>query len=257
MIGVLDIQNDQLNSFTVDDQTSLQTLADQIATAIHNAQLYSTVQQELAERQRAEAALQKANEELVQLNAEKDKFFSVVAHDLKGPFMPLLGTSELLAEMADTLEPADIKEMGQSIHRAARSLFSLLENLLLWAKAKMGQIDYQLDKTNLTYIVQQNMELLSSIATGKNITLRNRLPQSIFVHADEYMLDVVIRNLISNGLKFTANGGEVTISANVSEVASHTILNISISDTGIGIDPEDLDTLFKVSKHKSSLGTNK
>ncbi|MDM8527724.1 response regulator [Anaerolineales bacterium HSG24] len=260
MIGMLDIQHDQLNVFSSDDHASLQSLADQIAIAIHNAQLYKTAQQKLAEHQRVEKALREANESLIRLNSEKDKFFSVVAHDLKGPFMPLLGTSELLAELADTLNPTEVKEMGQSIHRTARSLFSLLENLLLWAKIKMEQIQYNHDKINLANISQQNVAFFNENTTAKKITVQNSLTSPLFIEVDEYMIDAVFRHLLSNAVKFTETGGTISLSAQLNESISDSgtkWLDIIVKDNGIGIPNEDLATIFNVGKNQNRPGTAK
>ncbi|MDM8520841.1 response regulator [Anaerolineales bacterium HSG6] len=260
MIGMLDIQHDQPNAFSSDDHASLQSLANQIAIAIHNAQLYQNAQQELSKRQRAEEVLQEANESLLRLNSEKDKFFSVVAHDLKGPFMPLLGTTELLVELSDTLGPAEVKEMGQSLHRTARSLFSLLENLLLWSRIKMEQIQYKCDKINLVNISQQNIDFFAENSATKKITIQNGLTNPLFIEVDEYMIDVVFRHLLSNAIKFTETGGTITLSAQMNESVSDSgtkWLDIIVKDNGVGIPAKSLATIFKVGKNRNTPGTAK
>ncbi len=245
--GVLDIQSDQPMAFTLDNKNTLQILANQIAIAIRNAQLYSL--------------LNNANQELVKLNADKDKFFSIMAHDLKGPFMPLLGTAELQMELADTLTPPEVKQMGSSIYQSAKNIYSLLENLLQWSRLQMGRIEHCPTQLDLTQIVDQIVWLLTANAANKRITLQNTIDH-VFIYADENMLNMVIRNLISNALKFTPSGGCVTISADfelppINSEIKNSLVEVSIMDTGVGINPTDAAKLFKIDAHHSTVGTAK
>ncbi len=199
ILGVLDIQSNQVDSFNEGDKTILQTLAAQIAIAIRNAQLYE--RQKNLRRMEEERARQ-----LAELNASKDKFFSIMAHDLKGPFQPLLGMSELLLTMADILTPKDIKEMGATINSSARNVYNLLENLLQWSRLEMGRMPFEPMKLDLRQAVEQIIILLAPSAMNKKITIENKIIEGLFVQADHNMLSMVIRNLISNALKFTPLG---------------------------------------------------
>lgn len=251
-IGVLTTDNFAVGAFSLQDAQILQTFANQAAIAIENARLFTAAQQELTERKRAEAALQKANEELTKLNADKDKFFSIVAHDLKGPFMPLLGTSELMVEMAELLQPAEVKELSRSLNRSANNVHQLLENLLNWARMQMGRMKYKPLPLTLNQIVETNLKLLTEMADKKKITLQNNVDSTVQVYADQNMVDTVVRNLISNALKFTPMGGRVTVSA----VFQAESVQVAVEDTGVGMSEGQLAKLFKMDTHYSSLGTD-
>ena len=222
------------------------------------------------ETARKEAELyQLKSEELAKLNADKDRFFSIVAHDLKAPFGPLLGTLELLTEVSRELNLEQILLMSENALIAGRQIFELLENLLYWACLQMGRVKYQPERINLGEATTQSIRVLSVSAVSKNITVRNSVMKEIFVNADKYMLDAIIRNLVNNALKFTEPGGMVTISAKIlkaehnakfSQAPAHSGLSSSwveilVADTGVGIGPEDISKLFKSDVHLSTVGT--
>ncbi len=244
ILGVLDIRNE--TPFNNEDQTILQTLAAQIAIAIRNAQLYER-QKNLRhmEEERARG--------LAELNASKDRFFSIVAHDLRGPFQPLMGMSELLYTMADSIAPKDIREMGTTINRSAKNIFNLLENLLQWSRMQMGRMPFEPEKLHLRSIVEATISLLATNASDKGITLQDKVRPGVFVWADPNILDMVIRNLISNALKFTPSGGQIIVSSN----QTNPLVEVSVTDTGVGISQADQEKLFKIDVHHSTLGTAK
>lgn len=235
------------------------------------------ISEDITERRQAERDLKQANEELTKLNANKDKFLSIMAHDLRAPFSPLLGMSEFLVEIADRGNPYEVREISESINRAARSVYNLLENLLEWSRIQRGHITYDPVTFNLKQIAQGNIELLTATAKDKGIQLRSLISHPWFIYADEQMIDTVIRNLISNALKFTPAGGQVTVSArlaNQSPTNKPTLLpaygdsqppiylsnmidfvEISVSDTGIGISSENLRKLFNITSNHTTLGT--
>lgn len=244
MIGVLDIRADQVARFSSEDQLVLQSLADQIAIAIRNAQLY-----EMKELHQIEAAKARY---LADLNASKDKFFSIVAHDLRGPFMPLLGNVELLIEMADILPPAEIREISLGVYRSGKRMLNLLENLLQWSRLQMGRMEYQPELLNLQQVTQKTVDLLAATAEAKDITLSNQVTEQLDVYADNHMLNTIIRNLTSNALKFTPIGGQVVISARQLE---EPFVELSIMDSGVGIPAEDIAKLFAVEIPHSTTGT--
>ncbi len=240
IIGVLDIQSQKEAAFDDDDKAVLQTLANQIAIAIRNAQLYKLEEERVRD--------------LAELNATKDKFFSIVAHDLKGPFNPLLGMAKLLSLITDTASRPEIQEMADSIHRSAKNVYSLLENLLQWSQIERGRMVYQPTRLDLKQVIEQTVELLAKNAAVKRVNLQNSITEAMWVHADENMLCMVIRNLISNALKFTPSGGHVIISVGASN-PSPEFVEVSVSDTGVGISPEDLNKLFKLEFHHTTKGT--
>jgi two-component system sensor histidine kinase/response regulator len=239
IIGALDIQSDRLAGFDDEDQRVLQTLTNQIAIAIRNARLY-----ELEKK----------------LNTDKDKFFSIISHDLRTPFTSLMGNTELMAEMIDQLSQQDIQEMSRDIHNQAKATHHLLENLLTWSQLQRGRIEYEPGPIELHQLAEHTVELLREVALGKQIRLEQTIEGELFIHADEYMIDTVIRNLTSNALKFTPEGGQVTLSAQQNGASppcdeETDWVQVSIKDTGVGISPEDIDKLFKIEGHHTTLGT--
>jgi signal transduction histidine kinase len=194
--------------------------------------------------------LNKKVEELKQTNATKDKLFSIISHDLINLFNALLGFSEELL-INDNLDPEGRKDI-QVIQQSSKQGYNLLKNLLEWAKSQTGKTAFQPTKVNLKAIVAINIEFLRNNAESKNITiLSDILETSVF--ADENMLDTVLKNLLSNAIKFTPANGTVAISSEEKD----TEVEISISDTGIGIKPEDIDKLFKIEVSHTTIGTGK
>jgi signal transduction histidine kinase/CheY-like chemotaxis protein len=236
--GVLDIQSDRPAKFDNEDMRMLQTLTNQIAIALRNARLY-----ELEKK----------------LNADKDKFFSIISHDLRSPFNSLLGNTELMVKMIDQLSQQDIQEMSQSINNQAKSAHNLLENLLTWSLLQRGRMEYVPAAVDLGELAENTVALLQEVAQGKQIRLAQTIEAGVIIHGDESMIDTVIRNLTNNALKFTPQGGQVTLSARQNGRSTgkgnKAWVEVSISDTGIGISPEDMAKLFKFNEHHTTKGT--
>lgn len=203
---------------------------------------------------------------LRELNASKDRFFSIVAHDLKGPFQPLLGFSEMLATSARELPSEQIQEISESIYRSSQNVYGLLENLLEWSRLHQGKMAYKPVDIDLRQMVTRTVNLLAEIAVAKQITLQSWVAEGLWVAADEYMLDTIIRNLVTNALKFTPAEGKVMIEAQLTEqpysellpfdsVYPSSFIEIAVTDTGVGISPENLDKLFRIDVHHSTFGT--
>jgi signal transduction histidine kinase/CheY-like chemotaxis protein len=240
IIGVLDIQSDRLLRFDDEDQWMLQTLTNQIAIAIRNARLYE---------------LEK------QLNTDKDKFLSIISHDLCNPFNSLLDNTQLMSQMIDRLSPQDIREMSQSIHNQATAAHRLLENLLAWSQLQRGRIEYNPGPVDLRQLAENTIALLQEVALGKQIRLEQTIERELFIYADEHMIETIIRNLTSNALKFTPTEGQVILSARRNGISPDKKgpgwVEVSVTDTGVGISPEDIDKLFKSEIHHTSRGTAK
>lgn len=193
------------------------------------------------------------NEELKSLNASKDKFFSIIAHDLKSPLSGLLGFSEILYEEFDELQDDEKKEFIGHSYQAAKNLMALLENLLEWSRMQIGSISFSPSELDIDSITTAVLDLFAQNARSKNIKLEKRIDSGIKAFADKNMFKTVLRNLISNGIKFTKDGGTITISANVQTG----YVSISVRDSGVGIGEENLRKLFKIDSGFSTLGTNK
>ncbi|MFN8457567.1 MAG: tetratricopeptide repeat-containing sensor histidine kinase [Anaerolineae bacterium] len=229
--------------------------------AQREAQVYQLknveLEREILERHKIEAELQKTNAQLSELNTQKDKLFSIVAHDLRSPFAPMLSLAQLLAESAEELEPAQVKQASQSILASAHKVYDLLETLLDWSRIQLGRLEYQPTSLKLYWIFERNIQLFAPTAQEKNIKLQHTVVEDVIVWADKYMLDTVIRNLISNALKFTACGGSVTIKAeqNILDSAGHNWVEVSVADTGVGMSPQNLAKLFKIGGNYHTYGT--
>ncbi len=201
-------------------------------------------------------ALQSANAQLAATNAVKDKFFSIVAHDLRAPFNPLIGMSRYFADVADGAPYANIRARGKSLYQAAAGIYDLLENLLQWSRLQRGRMEYAPATLDLPAVVASNIQLLATVAANKSITMVSALPPALPIYADRNMADAIIRNLISNALKFTPAGGQVTITAQPAATDTPKCVEITVRDTGVGISPDDQAKLFKLEVHHSTPGTS-
>lgn len=189
---------------------------------------------------------------LQQLNATKDKFFSIIAHDLKNPFNSLLGFSDLLINDFDHYEKDEIKKFIKIIHDSSKHGFNLLENLLQWSRAQTGRIAFIPQTVNIKDIITGCVDLLKPTADKKQIKIYMEVPDSIEVKGDIEMLSTVFRNLISNAIKFTPQAGRIKIKVRLLTQRTE----ISVIDTGVGIAPEKIPYLFRIDKQVSTPGTN-
>ncbi|MCD4834371.1 MAG: PAS domain S-box protein [Bacteroidales bacterium] len=216
------------------------------------------VSRNITERKRAETELKESEEHLRDLNATKDKFFSIIAHDLKSPFNSILGFSDVLMTNFDKFDVSKQKKFIGIIHQGAKNTYKLLENLLLWSHAQSGIVDYKPEKENLYLLSNKTIILLSQLLADKSINLINEIPQDICVKADENMLLTILRNLLSNAIKFTPKEGEIVISAcAITDETNQNYTEISVKDNGVGISPEIQSGLFKIAENISTEGTEK
>ncbi|MGM0551084.1 MAG: PAS domain S-box protein [Bacteroidota bacterium] len=194
----------------------------------------------------------KANKQkLIELNATKDKFFSIIAHDLKNPFNSILGISELLLKQLDTMEPKDIKELAEAIYNSGQNAYSLLENLLQWSNSQTGRIAFHPEMLILNDVVREVGNLIKGTATQKEISIKCEIPKNIPIQADRNMLHTILRNLITNATKFTQRGGTITITAK----RPNGYTQISISDNGIGMNQVTRNNLFSIDRKNTETGT--
>lgn len=190
--------------------------------------------------------------ELEQLIQTKDRFLSIIAHDLKNPFTSLLGFADLAYTEFDDISDAEKRSYLGIIRQSSQHIYALLDNLLTWSRAQSGRIEFNPEAVDLSEIVESSIEVVRSSADNKQIALFTDLPGKITVTADKNMLFTVLRNLLSNAIKFTANGGSVTISCRVKETKAY----ISVSDSGIGMSEEELTRLFRIDGNLKNNGTN-
>lgn len=196
--------------------------------------------------------LQDKNAQLAELNASKDKFFSIISHDLRGPFSMLMGHAQLLAANVDRYSHSELKTQLEKLHASADKLYALLENLLTWSRLQRGAMPYAPELFALRDIVEDTRDLFASKADQKQIALQGDIPAVIQVYADYQMVNTVLRNLVSNALKFTPTGGRISISATVRDARVH----VAVTDTGVGIAADDLAKLFRLDAQYTHVGTD-
>lgn len=207
---------------------------------------------DITDRIKFETELQNKQEELKALNATKDKFFSIIAHDLINPFNVMLNSGEMLAESVNENDMQGVQEMIEMLNPAIKNAYDLLLNLLEWSRAQTGTIKFLPQKTKICDDLQSAIKLMSGMAKAKNIDLIFEKTDNPEVCLDVNMLQTITRNLISNAIKFTPEGGQIKVYTN-----SYTeYLQLCISDNGIGMDNATKDNLFKIDKSSSKKGTN-
>ncbi len=206
---------------------------------------------DITERKQAEFTINQQNHELKKINADKDRFLLILGHELKSPFSGLLGLSELLTENIRQYDIDQIELFANHINNSEQNIYNLLDDLLIWAKTKSGKALFNPVKLNFTEVYRSLFDLFSAKAEVKKITIALSSAEDFTVFADPDMLNTVIRNLVSNAIKFTENNGRITISA----CQTSAYATISVSDTGIGINPSDLTKLFDLSQIHSTKGT--
>jgi PAS domain S-box-containing protein len=208
---------------------------------------------DITDKKKEEEQIRLKNDELINLNAEKDKFFSIIAHDLRSPLVSFLGLTQIMAEELSSLTINEIQEMATGMKRSADSLFGLLENLLEWSRLQRGLIRYSPTKFLLKKKVSETMKAVLESATIKEIEISYQIPEDMEVFADENMIASTIRNLASNALKFTPKGGKVSLSA---RYTAGNEIEFSVKDSGIGMDKNIIDNLFVIDGHTNRQGTD-
>jgi PAS domain S-box-containing protein len=197
--------------------------------------------------------LKNQNEELQQLNAQKDKFFSIIAHDLRGPFNGFLGLSEIMVKDLPSLTMPEIQRIAVTLNNSATNLFRLLENLLSWSTIKQGIISYNPKPLKLHQILADCIELNQESAINKRIEIQIAFLDEFIVFADTDLLQTIVRNLVSNAVKFTPKGGKVEVLA---KPFSNQYVQISVKDSGIGMNREICDNLFNLGYKTNRRGTD-
>jgi PAS domain S-box-containing protein len=239
VLGVLVLQHYEKNDvYSERDVQFLVSIGSQIAMAI--------------ERKKAEEEILLKNELLQASNVEKDKFFSIIAHDLRGPLSSFVAASQIITEEIQAMSIEEIKAITISIKTSATSIYSLLENLLEWSRLRRGGFDFIPEMLNLERRVSTSIEVLSESARQKGIELEISIPTDIYIFADNNMTDAIIRNLVSNAIKFSNSGSKIHISA---APGKNNFVEVKISDTGIGMTWELQSKMFLMNEKTSRPGT--
>jgi len=207
---------------------------------------------------RRNRALTERNDALAETNALKDKFFSIISHDLKNPAVTQRDSLKLLAANADKLDADTLTDYLQGTQKLADGLVDLLGSLLEWSKVQTGRMEYNPSSFNLVAALQPDIDVVRSMAAHKNVTFETLMPPRAGVTTDENMLKTVVRNLLTNAVKFTPAGGNVCLE--VKKVTKNkdgesALYLISVSDTGTGMTPEQIDHLFRLDSRQTREGT--
>ncbi|MBN2348078.1 MAG: HAMP domain-containing histidine kinase, partial [Bacteroidales bacterium] len=245
VLGIFEINGIQFPQYLSEYKKTGVLLSYLLGLAIANARKYEiTIEQK--------KQLEAFSLELQKTNNSKDKFFSILAHDLSSPFHSLLGMSEFLNTEIEKGNIEKVKKFSDTIYQTITKTYNLLTNLLDWAQSQTGKIQFKPELFFLSEIVDEIILLLNAQAENKTITLNNLIHADLSVYADKNMLSTVIRNLVSNAIKYSNKNGIITISASGNE---H-IRQISVSDNGIGISLENIEKLFQIEKVISRPGTH-
>jgi signal transduction histidine kinase/DNA-binding NarL/FixJ family response regulator len=207
--------------------------------------------QELIERHLAEEALKRSETRLKELNATKDKFFSIIAHDLKNPFTCLLGSTELLSEKINQMDKEQVRELVQILNDSAKSGYEILQNLLDWSRSQTGMLTYNPGMINLKQLIDDNISDLRLPSSKKEIIVFSDVKGEMPVFSDKNIINAVLRNLLNNAIKFTHRFGTIKISA----VNDGNEVTVSVADTGIGIPEKNINDLFRIDTKYSRPGT--
>ena len=209
--------------------------------------------QDITERVTFEKEIELKNEKLIKLNSEKDKFFSIIAHDLRSPFMGFLGFTDLLQTDLYKMTIAELQEVADSLNTSANNLFGLLTNLLEWASMHRGVMEICPAECNLTNIVKDIFETNKGTIDKKEIVFKNDIPGKTTSYSDVKMTETIFRNLISNAIKFTNRKGVINVT---SKPIDGSMIEVCVKDSGIGMDKELINNLFKLDVNTKRKGTN-
>jgi PAS domain S-box-containing protein len=210
------------------------------------------IMRDITQRKIYEQQLKESEKRLKELNNAKDKFFNIIAHDLRAPISGLISMTKMLIESSEILSPEETKELLMDLLEFANQSYNLLENLLQWSRSQTGTIPFHQENTDLWEVVVASKVLNEPNAKQKNITILNNVSKDSLVFVDRNMITTVIRNLISNAIKFTNPGGEVRI--NLKDLGDQ--YEIDVEDTGVGMSKEQLEKLFVVGENISTPGTS-
>ena len=218
----------------------------------HGRNLLAGYTIDVTDQKLAEFKLIESEAQLRELNATKDKFFSIIAHDLKSPFNSIIGFSNLLIRQIEEKDYASIEKYAGIIQNSSQQAMDLLMNLLEWSRSQTGRIVYTPEKIDISTSINKVAELFLASAQQKSITIYLETSANLSFFADKAMINTILRNLISNAIKFTNVGGEISISAK----QMLNVLVVSVSDNGVGMDEESISMLFRIDQNHTTLGTN-
>ena len=246
---------DQKDFFTFLDNSPKMTRA-LLNNLVWRLRDYNILEAELTQKNNEilnqKQSIEVQRKELESLNTTKDKFFAIIAHDLKNPFSTVLGLSELLAKEFESFEPDKLKVFIEQIYKYSNNTFNLLENLLQWSMLQTGRMPLRPKLIDLKGLVDENIELLRGNALQKGIRIETEIENDLFVYVDVSMITTVLRNLLSNAIKFTSQYGIIKIKVEKDDK----MVKVSVIDNGVGISNQDLEKLFKIDSNPTTIGTS-
>lgn len=220
---------------------------------LQNMRCFMSVIHDIDERKRMEDKLKESEVRLRELNATKDKFFSIIAHDLKNPFNAIIGFSNILLEQVQEKDYEGIEEYARIIQNSSQRAMDLLMNLMEWSRSQTGRLEFNPEPIEIVALINEIAEQSNDAARQKSIAILRELPDKTIVYADKAMISTILRNLISNAVKFTNPGGQIVISAKQKQYESI----ISVHDNGVGINKGSIKKLFRIEESYSTMGTQK
>lgn len=220
-----------------------------LKSLINRLRTYNELQEELSKNN---FKIEKQRFELQKANDTKDKFFSIIAHDLRNPFSTIINLSDLLTSNYKDFDDERRQFFISQISEFSNKAFNLLENLLQWSRSQTGRLKVLIEKTDISEIINDNIELTEVTAINKNITLQSKVKPDTYVMTDKNMISTVVRNLITNAIKFTNQNGKIIVDAE----DQNGFINIKVIDNGVGIEEKNISKLFKIASNPTSVGTS-
>lgn len=239
----------RLDKQEFDSEVSLNSLV------LGGKKILQAIVRDISERKETEKKLQAMAQDLFVMNEAKDKFFSILAHDLKGPFNAILGFSEVLTSEWDRYEDHELQHFIRNIQQSANRAYKLLLNLLEWSRSQTGRMEYHPALIDLSGIVNETILLQHHYAESKEIKIFSDINFNTLVFADENMLRTVLRNLIENAVKYSHSGGKVTVEIETASARSQEFLTVVVKDNGVGIPEKEIPKLFAIDQEFKMPGT--
>ncbi len=242
---LLKLNQDDFNKISANKPEVTKAILKSLTKRLRN---YNVLEENLSKKN---LEIERQRYELQKVNETKDKFFSIIAHDLRNPFSTIISLSDLLSTTYDNLDDERRKFFISQITEFSNKAFNLLENLLEWSRSQTGRLKVIINKTDISQLINDNIELTEASATNKNINLQSFVKPNTYVQTDENMTSTIVRNLITNAIKFTNKNGEIKIKAK----ETNSNIEISVIDDGVGIKQINISKLFKITSNPTSVGT--
>jgi len=251
-IGVMVVQDyDDPTAYGDTEKEILTIVSEQIAAAIYKKRTEYQLMAYTVELQTVNELLSESERNLRELNVSKDKFFSIISHDLKGPYQGLLSILDLLIREYDNLDDEEKKDIFIKIRNSSQRTYNLLDNLLQWSRIQTGKVKFSPENLNLFKVVSGIIDLFCDSANVKRISIMNMIDENIFLYADPNMINLIMRNLLSNAIKFSHPNKEILVSA----VENNGYVEVSVKDFGVGMELERARNLFRIDIQNSTMGT--